>query len=592
MKKKKDKKDRFSNIKILSRVLLEAKPIYGWLFIGSLVSLAAVFINLIAPIRLGEISDILYSYWKDGAPMDGIAEKSLTLAFIYMGGAVASLGTMLIMNNVVSRFFTCTIRIKISDKIRRLPVKFVDETPNGEVISRMTEDVSVMGNTLHNFLNTIIQGFLQLIGIAVMMFMINYVLALIVIAIMPLSIILSAIVANKSEKHFATTRTEWGNLYAFLEQDYSGFESVKAFNLENRQIGEHGKIIDKIKTAIGKGQYLSGIVQPIIGLTNNLSYIFIAVLGGYYAISGTISVGDVMAIVLFAKLLASPLENIASGMSMIQRVFASAKRVYELMDKKEMEKNESDIVPEGLGNTEFRNVCFSYNPATPLIENLNVRVKAGQRVAIVGPTGGGKTTIINLIMRFYETDSGDIIIDGVNIKDANPNKLRKLFGMVLQDTWLFSGTVRDNIAYGKQDATDEEVKDAARHACIDRFIESLPKGYDTVINEESNNISGGQKQLLTIARAYLANPKMLILDEATSNVDTRTELLIQETMNRLMEGRTSFIIAHRLSTIVDADIILVVRDGSIVEQGTHEELLNRNGFYTELYKSQYNTALT
>ncbi len=580
-------KKKENNYKILFRLIRDAKPIYGWLIVAGVVAIGSVVLGLIAPIKFGEITDLLYDYWKNGTPMDSIGYKSLVLGLIYLGGCLASLGTMLIMNNVVSRYFTCVLRISISDKIRRLPVKFVDETPHGEVISRMTEDVSVMGNTLHNLFGIFIHGVLQLVGIAVMMFMINYVLALTVIALIPASIITAAILSSKSEKHFTNTRKEWGNLYSFLEQGYSGFESVKVFNLEKRQEQEHAKIVTRLSSATRDGDFLVSIVQPVITFANNITYILIAVLGGYYATLGIVSVGGVMAVILFSKQLASPLESIANSLSMIQRVFASAKRVYELTDKEEMTPNTNDLAPTGLGNTEFSDVSFSYIPTTPLIEGLNLKVKAGQRVAIVGPTGGGKTTIINLLMRFYDIDSGEIVIDGVKTLEANRNKLRRVFGMVLQDTWLFSGTVRDNIAYGKENATDEEVRDAAKHAYIDHFIETLPKGYDTEINEESSNISSGQKQLLTIARAYLSNPKMLILDEATSNVDTRTELHIQDTMNKLMEGKTSFIIAHRLSTIVDADIILVINNGKIIEQGTHKELLSKNGFYTELYNAQY-----
>lgn len=336
-----------------------------------------------------------------------------------------------------------------------------------------------------------------------------------------------------------------------------------------------------------QGYYYSGIVQPIIALTNNIAYIIICILGGMLAVDGSLSVGEIVAFVLYAKQLAGPLESIANGMSMMQSTFASAKRVYELLDLEEMEKVKTETMPAGKGEVVFDHVSFSYDPEKPLIKELTFTVKPGQKAAIVGPTGGGKTTIVNLLMGFYPIQEGHIYIDGVDIKDLDLADLRSQFAMVLQDTWLFGGTVYENIAYGNESASREAVEQAAKMAHIDRFIQSLPKGYDTVINEETTNISGGQKQLMTIARAYLANRKMLILDEATSNVDTRTELLIQDTMDELMKGRTSFVIAHRLSTIVNADMILVVNQGQIVEQGTHEELMKKNGFYTEIYNSQY-----
>jgi len=398
---------------------------------------------------------------------------------------------------------------------------------------------------------------------------------------------MAAKIAGNSEKYFTKYSDTNGKIYAFHEENFTGFETVKALNMEERQKKEQDALCDEAREQAEKGYYLAGVVQPIVGLTNNISYIAICLLGGVFAVRGTISVGDVVAFILYAKMFAGPLESIANGLSMMQNTFASAARVFAMLDLPEIDETDDCPHIEDEGNIRFENVCFSYKKDRPLIDDLNIDVKSGQKVAIVGPTGGGKTTIINLLMRFYDIDKGRILIDGVDIQSMNRSELRSKFSMVLQDTWLFSGSIYENIAYGKESATKEEVFEAARQAKIDYFIESLPQGYDTFINEDSTNISSGQKQLLTIARAYLANRKVLILDEATSNVDTRTELLIQHTMDQLMKNRTSFVIAHRLSTIVNADIILVVHDGRIVEQGVHKELLARNGFYAEIYNSQY-----
>ncbi len=581
--------EKKKSFQTLRRILREARPIRGWIIFCACVSLVSVSLILIGPELLGKLTNVIYAYWADGTAigMPAFVRSCLVLAGVYTLSALCELTTMFIMNNAVSKHFTCALRVKISDKIRRLPVKFVDETPNGEIIARMTNDVSVLGNTVHNFLNIIISGFIKLVGIAIIVFAIQPVMALAVVLFVPLSLVLSAKIAGRSERHFNDYRKTNGKIYALTEEDYTGFATVKAFNLEERQRREHAKLCDEGREQARKGYFLSGIVQPIMVLTNHIAYIAICLIGGYLAIDGSISVGDVVAFVLYAKLFAGPLESIANGLSMMQNTFASAGRVYDLLDRDEMSAEPDTPAPAGMGNIRFEHVCFSYKKEEPLITDLCMDVKAGQKVAIVGPTGGGKTTIVNLLMRFYEVDAGRIFVDGVDTAWLDRSELRAMFSMVLQDTWLFSGTIYDNIAYGKADATREEVLEAARLAHIDFFIDTMPDGYDTMINEESTNISSGQKQLLTIARAYLANRRILILDEATSSVDTRTEILIQNTMDELMRGRTSFVIAHRLSTIVDADIILVVDNGRIVEQGSHKALMAKNGFYAEIYNSQY-----
>ncbi len=582
--------------RIVLRILKDTKPIAGWLVLGAFISLVSVALSLVTPEILRALSDRLYDYWEpmhlgQAATFDNhaFALGCVLLAAAYAGSSLAAIGEMLIMNNVVSKHFTCAIRIRMSDKIRRLPVRYVDQTPNGEIISHMTDDVSTMGTTIHSFLETMISGVLKLLGIIVLIFLLNPILAAAVIVFVPLSLILSAKIAGKSEKYFAEVRKKNGEMYALTEETFTGFDTVKAFHLEKRQQQRQAELCGDMRDAARKGTFLASIVQPIVALSNNIAYIAICIIGGVFVANNLfgMSVGTIVAFVLYARMFAGPLESIAQGFSMLQQTIASSERVYQMLDEEEMTEAEEETAPEGKGDVRFEDVDFSYDPKQPLIRGLTIDVHAGEKVAIVGPTGGGKTTIVNLLMRFYDVDGGRILVDGKDVMKMPRNALRSVFSMVLQDTWLFSGTIYDNIAYGRPDATEEEVHEAAKRAHIDRFIRSLPNGYDTVINEETTNISGGQKQLLTIARAYLANRPILILDEATSNVDTRTEILIQRTMDDLMRDRTSFVIAHRLSTIVDADTILVVNNGSIVEQGTHKELLEKNGFYAEIYNSQY-----
>ena len=581
---------RRNNRRMLRRLLSDTRPIRGSLVLCACISLLSVVLVLVGPELLGALTDVLYAFWATGEPIDlpAFVAACGVLAGIYALSALCELVTMTVMNRVVSRHFTCRMRVRISEKICRLPVQFVDETPNGEVIARMTNDVSVLGNTVHNFLNIAISGVLKLLGITAILFFLQPVMAAAVVVLVPLSLLLSSRIAARSETHFAEYRKLTGELYALHEEDFTGFDTVKAFHLEPLQNGRQAALCGRARVRAEQGYYLSGVVQPVVALTNNAAYIAVCILGGYLAVRGALGVGDVVAFILYARLFAGPLESIAGGLSTMQHTFVATGRVYDLLDREEMESPAAPAdVPAGAGHIRFSHVDFAYDAAHPLIRDLNIDVQPGQKVAIVGPTGGGKTTIVNLLMRFYDVDAGAIYLDGVDTRTMDRAALRARFSMVLQDTWLFSGTVFENIAYGKPGATREEVLEAARRAHIDYFIDTLPQGYDTPINEESTNISSGQKQLLTIARAYLANRSILILDEATSNVDTRTELLIQQTMDELMHGRTSFVIAHRLSTIVNADVILVVNNGRIVEQGTHETLLAQNGFYAEIYHSQY-----
>ena len=572
----------------IKRLVGELKPVAGRMILICMVTLFSVALNMVGPELLGDATDILYNYGQGiVTPHETFLKLCLKLALVYGLLAIFSTLALVLTTRITSRFFTSSLRIRISEKLGKLPVSFVDSTPRGEILSRMMNDVSNMSNTIHVITSTLISGVLQLLIIIVLLYFINPIMATAVIVLIPLSVVLAYVISRRSEKEWHEFRKINGQVYSVIEEDLSGFDTVKAFNLESRQKQMCGDLMNKYGKSLKRGFWLSSMVQPTIAFTNNIAYVAICVLGGYFAINGVLDVGDVVKVILYAKLFAGPLESIAGGMSSIHRTIACAQRVYKLLDGEEVPPALTDNVPEGDGDVSFEDVNFSYSKDKPLIKNLNINVRSGQKVAIVGPTGGGKTTIVNLLMRFYDVDSGKIVIDDVDISTMDRAKLRQQFSMVLQDTWLFNGTVFENIAYGKEDATMDEVVAAAKKARIHQFICSLPDGYNTVINEESTNISSGQKQLLTIARAYLADRKMLILDEATSNVDTRTEILIQKTMDELMQGRTSFVIAHRLSTIVNADVILVVRDGQIVEQGTHQQLMEKHGFYSEIYNSQY-----
>lgn len=591
----KQKKNGTVSMHALLQLLRGAKSIRWQLALGIVLSLVLVICALVIPTRTGELVQLLIDYF-DAPTQNGptilqqLAPGLLVLLGVYVLRAVVSYGKMQLLNRAVSRYFTCNLRIQISDKIQRLPVSFVDNTPVGDILSRMTEDVSKIGNSLHTVLDTITGGFLQLLAIAVVMFLQNWQLSLAVIAFMPLSIWLSAKIASRSEVHFHRMFKQSGELYAVVEEAYTNYATTKAYNLEAYCGERHAKLNEKRRESEAKATYLSAIVQPVISASNSLAYIAINLLGGWLIVRQGVQVGVIVTLVLFARQFSEPLEQISNGLSTLQQAKAAAKRIVDLLELPEQQPLEQPLPNGGDGSVEFRHVDFSYDSNTPLIQDLNLRVEKGQHVAIVGPTGAGKTTIVNLLMRFYDVSSGSILLSGHDIAQYSRASTRERFGMVLQDTWLFGGTIAENVAFGKPDATREEIIRACDEAYCDHFIRTLPKGYDTPISSDTAAISGGQKQLLTIARALLAQKELLILDEATSNVDTRTELLIQKAMDRLMRERTCFIIAHRLSTIVDADLILVLRDGKIVEQGKHRELLEKKGFYYEIYKSQYDIS--
>lgn len=574
----------------LLRLIVATKPIAWWLVLGALIDILAVISAVAAPELLGELVQKLYDFWESGrvGNISGTILSGLGLLLLAYGvNALLGYLNMLLMNHVVSRYFSCNIRIQISEKIKRLPVRYVDQTPVGDILRRMTGDVSEMGGYVHQIFDTLIKGFFQIILIAVAMFLEDWRLACFVVLMTPLSLVLSSRIAGISEKYYDEMFEKSGKLTELVEESFSNYPTTKAYNLEDYTFRKHSVINEQERKATAKANFIGSVVQPLIKLANAIAYILINLIGGYLIVSQGVSVGVVVTIVLYARQFASPLEQLAYGFSQMNRVKAASRRVFTLLDMDEEENGDVVLAEAPKGMVDFEQVHFSYKPEESLIQNLNISIKPGQNVAIVGPTGAGKTTIVNLLMRFYDPISGVIRLDGTDISTLSREQVRNCFGMVLQDTWLFRGTIAENVAYGKPDATREEIMDACRQAYCDHFIRTMPDGYETVIGEDTTNLSGGQKQLLTIARAVLANKPLLILDEATSNVDTRTEALIQMAMDRLMKGKTCFVIAHRLSTIVDSDLILVLDHGKIVEQGTHSQLLEAKGFYHTLYTSQY-----
>lgn len=580
---------------IYGKLFLEARPIWKWLGVSCLLCVIIILCSVLAPKLTGQVTNEIYTYWESvshgtaaGNLVEIVAPNLLILLAVYAVNSVVRYVNMRLMNNVVSHHFTCTIRIRMSDKIRRLPVKFVDNTPVGQILENMTGDVSAMGNSIHQIVTTLIQGFLQMIFIAAALLVEDWRLGLVVLATTPLSLILSVVISNASGRYFRATFRESAELYSVVEESYTNFSTTKAYNLESSMKEKHTATNLRQKSAQEKSGFVAGLVHPVVTFVNALTFLIVNLLGGWLVVQGKLPVGAVVTVILYARQFSSPLELIAQGFSQMQRVTAAASRVFRFLEQPEECPKENRVDISALhGDVEFRNVEFSYDPQVPIIRNLSFSVRQGETVAIVGPTGAGKTTIVNLLMGFYDITGGDILIDGQSLSDMGRDEARELFGMVLQETWLFRGTVAENVAYGRPDATREEIIRACDDAYCDHFIRTLPQGYDTIIGDESTTLSGGQKQLLTIARALLAGRRLLILDEATSNVDTRTEVLIQKAMDKLMKGRTCFVIAHRLSTIVGADRILVINNGDIVEQGTHAELLAKSGFYAQLYASQY-----
>lgn len=493
-----------------------------------------------------------------------------------------------IMTNV-SQKVTYNFRHDISRKINRLPLKYFDKKSFGDVLSRVTNDVDTVSQSLNQSLTQIINSIVLIVGIFVMMLWINWMMTLVALLIIPMSFFTIGIIIKKSQKYFKKQQDSLGAINGHIEEMYSGHLVMKAFNGEERSLKKFRTINDEMFESAWKSQFYSFMMWPLVNLMGNLTFVGVSVIGGALAFRGLVNIGDIQTFILYVRQFNQPILQVANVANVLQATAAAAERVFEFLDEEEemKEAKHPKKIKSIQGKVEFDQVVFGYNPEKIVIHGLSLSAQPGQRIAIVGPTGGGKTTLVNLLMRFYEVNEGKIKVDGIDIKELKRSELRRMFGMVLQDTWLFNGTIRENISYGKAEAKKEEVVAAAKAAHADQFIRTLPNGYDMVLNEEANNISQGEKQLITIARAMLVNPPILILDEATSSVDTRTEVLIQEAMDKLMTGRTSFIIAHRLSTIRNADVILVMNEGQLVEQGSHEALIAKQGFYADLYKSQF-----
>jgi ATP-binding cassette, subfamily B, multidrug efflux pump len=516
---------------------------------------------------------------------------ALQLIGIYLLSWLFSVISGFVMSGVAQKT-VYDMRSDVDNKLIRLPLKYFDARPHGEILSRVTNDIDTISTTLQQSLTQVITSIVQILGFIIMMLTISPVLTLIVLATMPLYVVSTAVVAKKSQKYFSAQQKELGQLSGHVEEMYTGHKIVKAFGREEDSIRKFGDINDKLYESGWKAQFVSGIMFPLMNFVGNLGYVLICIVGGIWMTKNRLSLGDITAFISYSKSFTWPIAQTANMANIIQSTIACAERVFEILDEQEEIPDSADAkeMERPKGEVAIEKVDFRYKEEVPLIDNMSLDVKQGHTIAIVGPTGAGKTTLVNLLMRFYEINGGTISIDGMDIRDVKRASLRSMFGMVLQDTWLFNGTIRDNIAYGREDATEEEILRAAKAAYADRFIRTLPDGYNTILNEEATNISQGQKQLLTIARAILANPTILILDEATSSVDTRTEVLIQRAMANLMKNRTSFVIAHRLSTIRDAELILVMNQGSIIEQGNHKQLLAKGGFYADLYNSQFTGA--
>ncbi len=590
--------ERAKDFKGTLRKLLQRLAQYKWSLIAVIaLSVGSALFSIIGPKKMGEITTVIFSgllsrlQGGEGVDYARIGTLLLWLLGLYVLSAALNFAQHVMMTGV-SQKLSYSLRKQLAAKVHRLPMSYFDHVTYGDVLSRVTNDVDTLGQSLNQSLSQIVSSVTTAVGVLVMMLSISWQMTLVTLCILPLSAVLMGLVVKKSQKYFVGQQKYLGEANGQVEEIYSGHVVVKAFNAQDDAAREFDRTNAMLYRSAWKSQFLSGMMHPITNLIGNLGYVAAVVLGSGYAASGAITVGDIQSFIQYVRSFNQPISQVAQIANILQSTMAAGERVFEFLEESEEEQTvPNPVAIDGIrGEVAFEHVRFGYTPERTIIHDFSATVKPGQKIAIVGPTGAGKTTMVKLLMRFYDVTGGRILIDGHDIRDFDRNQLRLLFGMVLQDTWLFGGTIAENIRYGRLDATDDEVMAAAKAAHAHHFIKTQAGGYQMEINEESSNISQGQKQLLTIARAILADPKIMILDEATSSVDTRTEARIQKGMDESMKGRTSFVIAHRLSTIRNADLILVMKDGDIVEQGTHEELLARGGFYKELYQAQFENA--
>ena len=577
-------------IKKLSRYLKDYKIS---LIVVLIFTILSTIFSIVGPKILGNATTEIFKGISSklsggtGVNFDAVFNILLTLGILYLLSAMFSYIQGIIMTNIAQKT-SYKLRKEIVEKINRMPFSYFDKKTYGETLSIITNDADNLSMGINQSATELVRSLATFIGIFIMMLSINVTMTFVTLLLIPISLILMGLIVKNSQQYFKDNQDYLASVNGKVEEMFSGQNIIKVFNNEEYMLNDFKNENNKLYESAWKSNFISGLMHPIMNFVGNLGYVGISILGAYYVVLGKITIGNIQSFIQYAKNFTQPINQIAQISSMIQSMTASAERIFEFLEESEDQKVKNKVTLEDIkGNVEFKNVSFGYDKDNNIIHNFNAKIKQGQKIAIVCPTGAGKTTIVKLLMKFYQVNSGSILIDGININDIERSDLKGLFGMVLQDTWLFSGTIMENIRYGRVDASDEEVIEAAKSANIHHYIMTQPDTYNMILNEETNNISGGQKQLLTIARAILSDPKVLILDEATSSVDTRTEILIQKAMDELMKGRTSFIIAHRLSTIKNADLILVMNDGDIIEQGTHNELLNKNGFYANLYNSQF-----
>lgn len=575
--------------KSIKKLIIYCKK-YVWAIVVALVlALAGTVLSLIGPNKVGDLSNIIKEgmFAETGIDMAAITKIGLTLVTIYCLSAIFSYVTSFIMATVTQKV-SKRLRGDICHKINKLPLKYLDGHSHGDILSRVTNDVDTISQSLNNSVASLVTSLAMLFGCTIMMFLTNWIMALSAIVSALIGFSVMGVIMMKSQKYFKAQQDSLGDLNGQVEENYTGHNIVKAFNGEKQEEQAFSKLNKKLYTNSWKSQFFSGIMQPLMSFVGNLSFVVVCVVGAVLCSNGIIEFGVIVSFMIYIRLFTSPLSQLAQIATTLQSTAAASERVFEFLEEKELEDESSKtlVLENVVGKVEFKNVVFGYDEGKTIIHNFSAKVKPGDKVAIVGPTGAGKTTMVNLLMRFYEIDSGEILIDDVPISSLTRENIHKLFGMVLQDTWLFEGTIKDNIRYSKLDATDEEIENACKVVGIDHFVRTLPEGYNTVFSDNTS-ISVGQKQLLTIARAMVENAPMLILDEATSSVDTRTEQLIQAAMDKLTKGRTTFVIAHRLSTIKNANLILVMKDGNIIEKGTHRTLMKQGGFYKDLYESQF-----